>query len=144
MKQIFSAAFVAVMLQLFFSNQNTKVNINKLLGAYMNNLTRFLIAVFFATLSISAHAGSSSGYITQILVVADTATFSAGTHNSKPACSTVGEDWSVSLSSPGGRAMYAMLLSAFAQHLAIGVSGTGGCTAWPDRETPNYIWINSP
>lgn len=95
-----------------------------------------------ATLADSASAGSSTGTVAQILVVTgDVVTFSAGSHQGKSACSTTADDWAFSLTTASGKAMYALLLSAQAQGKSIGVVGTQACTAWPDRETPQYIYL---
>ena len=106
--------------------------------------------VSFLVFAGSANAsGSSSGQVTGILVVSapwaapspssDVAVFSAGSHSGKPACSVIGDDWSISLTTPSGRAMYALILSAQAQGKSVNVAGSNTCSAWGDRETP--VWI---
>jgi hypothetical protein len=100
------------------------------------------LCLTFAALAGSANAGSSTGTVTQIMVVTgDVVTFSAGVHQGKPACSTAADDWALSLTTASGKAMYALLLSAQSQGKPITVLGTQACTAWPDRETPQYIHL---
>ncbi len=109
----------------------------------MTKMLKILISGVFTMFCFTAHAGSSSGQITQVVVtgVGDAVIFTAGPHVNKPACSTVGDDWSISLTTPGGRAMYALVLSAQAQRLPVIVTGNtpNNCSAWGDRETPIYI-----
>jgi hypothetical protein len=98
-------------------------------------LSFLLISIFGV-----AHAGSSYGKITTIYAhTGDVILFGAGTHAGKPACSTVGDEWSISLATAAGRAMYALLLSAQAQGKAVTAMGANTCSAWGDRETPYFI-----
>lgn len=90
----------------------------------------------------SANAGSSSGPIDTLMALrANLIVFSAGNHQNKPACSTIANDWAFSLATPGGKAMYALLLSAQAQGKVVNVYGEHACPDWGDRETPQYIYI---
>lgn len=101
-----------------------------------------LIICFVVTANF-AWAGDSSGKVQHIMVhKGDVVMFSAGIHNNKPSCSTVGEHWALSLSTENGKAMYAMLLSATAQGKTINVKGEDVCNAWGDRESPKYMSIN--
>ena len=72
----------------------------------------------------------------------DVVIFNVGTHGNKPACSSVGDQWALSLSSSAGRAMYALLLAASMQGQTVHVQGTGLCDAWPDRESPRWLVVN--
>lgn len=91
----------------------------------------------------NAHAGSSSGAVSMLMVHSpEIVIFRAGTHLNKPACSTAGEDWAISLNSHSGRAIYAMLLTAKSQNKNVTVIGQGICSAWGDREAPLYILLN--
>lgn len=90
-----------------------------------------------------AGAGTSGGVVTLLMAHAhDIVIFSAGTHERKPSCSVINDEWALSLTTPTGKAMYAILLLAKAQGKTVSVQGTGVCTAWLDRETPMYIQIN--
>ena len=87
-----------------------------------------------------AYAGNGSGLINKIGVrQADVVVFNVENHTDKPDCNTVGDEWSISLATENGKSMYALLLSAAAQHKSVAVVGTGECQAWSDRETPLYI-----
>jgi hypothetical protein len=89
-----------------------------------------------------AIAGSSVGVVTRIYAHSgDVILFSAGSHQGKPACSTAADEWAFSLSTQSGKAMYALLLTAYAQGKQVAVVGTGTCSAWGDRESPVYIYI---
>jgi hypothetical protein len=103
---------------------------------------RVISALSLMVLASSASAGSSSGIVAGIYANDDdTIIFFAGSHEGKPACSTVGDSLALSLATPAGRAMYAMLLSAQAQGKSVSVGGTGTCSATPDRESPRYIAV---
>jgi hypothetical protein len=106
----------------------------------MHLVKRLAIAGAFG-LSGGAMAGSSTGPVTIMVYKADLVVFDTGSHADKPTCSAAGNNWAVSLTTPGGRAIYAALLAAQAQGRSVQVIGTGGCSDWPDRETPMAISI---
>jgi len=101
--------------------------------------------VFILSVSIAASAqagGSSTGRIVdQLIGNTGVAMFSAGVHQSKPACSTVGDAWAFDVKTPAGAAMYSFLLSAYAQGKTINVVGTGNCDIWGDRESVAYLTV---
>jgi hypothetical protein len=98
-----------------------------------------------AVLADVAQAGTSSGPVTELKAISSTTpnivVFVAGSHAGKPGCSTVADEWALSLATEGGRAQYALLLAASAMGRTVTVMGTGSCT-WPDREAPSYITLN--
>jgi len=52
----------------------------------------------------SANAGSSNGVVAAMYAhEGDVVIFSAGSHQGKPACSTIGDDWAISLTHQQGR-----------------------------------------
>lgn len=57
-----------------------------------------------------------------------------------PQCNTTFEEWGVRLDTKG-KAMYAMLLTAKSQNIAVHVTGYGDCRDQPDREAPSQIWM---
>jgi hypothetical protein len=113
-----------------------------LIGVEMDRrLMSALVAVLALVQSPCVQAGNSNGPVTKIYAHAnDIVIFAAGTHNEQPACS--GNEWALSLTTPTGKAMYALLLLAYAQGKPVSVVGTSACTAWPDRETPVYITLD--
>jgi hypothetical protein len=105
----------------------------------MKLLKALMLALTLSQTSAWA-AGSSVGPITVLFVHhGDLLVFAAGANSGKPACSVIGDEWSVNVSTPTGKAMLAVLLSAQAQGKSVAVGGSGACTAWLDRETP--VWI---
>jgi hypothetical protein len=101
-----------------------------------------IAALSFLVLVDSANAGSSSGIVAVIYAhEGDVVMFVACSHQGRPACSTIGNDWAISLATPTGKAMYAMLLSAQAQGKPVNVVGTDTCSAYGDREAPRYISV---
>jgi hypothetical protein len=57
----------------------------------------------------------------------------ANAHTNKPVCS--GIEWALSLATPGGRGVYATLLSAQAQGRPVTLYGFNNCNVWGDRES---------
>ena len=101
-----------------------------------------IVTVFLMVLIGSNEAfavGSSVGSVSPLYVQGNKAFFTAGTHNEKPACSTVGDEWAIDISSESGKAVYAMLLTAYSLNSEVIVYGTGKCTVWIDREDVNYM-----
>lgn len=100
---------------------------------------------FFGCVTPQAIAGDSSGQVASLTVLGHPHNVvhfqigQPGNHNNKPACSTWGEEWALSLATEGGRAQYAMLLSAVMSGRSVNVAGTNACIAWGDRETPESI-----
>lgn len=93
--------------------------------------------------SAAALAGSANGFVRRVLVHSPgVVMFDVGAHNSRPACSTVGNEWAFNLDKPRGRAMYALLLSATNLDIPVGVQGTGKCSAWGDREDVYFLYMD--
>ena len=105
-------------------------------------MLRVLPLVVLSCCASSAMAGSSVGTVTKIWAhERDVVMFAAGLHSGEPSCRTKSDEWSVSLATASGKAMYALLLTAQAQGGSITVEGTQACTAWSDRETVRYIHL---
>lgn len=107
-----------------------------------------LLAALAFVASGKAIAGHSEGKVTMLMAhVGDLVMFRAGAHHNKPTCSTVGDEWAISLKSETGKAMYSLLLSAQAQGKSVTVIGPPNgtqpesCPAWPDRESPVYVFM---
>ena len=104
--------------------------------------TKFISFLFILLLPISVQASSPTGKVGQLLVHKDNIIFFSiiGTPN---ACATTGlppGDFSVSLSSKGGQAIYSMLLTAKTLGQVVSVNA-GNCLA-SHRKIVNYIWRN--
>ncbi len=108
----------------------------------MKIITALLITIYLFA-SNFAFAGDASGKVKHIMVhTGDVVMFSVGTHNNKPACSTVADDWVLSLKTEKGKAMYSMLLSAAAQGKTVNIIGENACNGWGDRESPLYMYVS--
>ena len=114
----------------------------------LSNLIKVVMIWMTLILSGQSFAGSGGGFVEKIIVHTTTdgigvVMFTSESNANKAACSTTneGRDWAFSLATEQGKAMYALLLSAQAQHKAINVLGKDLCVAWHDREEPNYIYI---
>lgn len=87
-------------------------------------------------------AGTSTGTVSKLFVhQPNILMFKAGTPTGAPACSNLGE-WAIEIDTAFGKSLYAMLLSAQSQGQTVIVEGTNVCSAWGDRESPRYIYIN--
>ena len=62
-----------------------------------------------------------------------------GPRDATPACSTQNYRWAFAAQSAEGQAKLAILLTAYALHKKLFVSGTGTCGEWPDTETVSYF-----
>jgi hypothetical protein len=99
-----------------------------------------LLAV--AALSLqSAFAQESIGTVTRLLPHAgDVVIFAiSGNRTNTPACSTVPNEWVLSLTTHYGRAQYAMLLMAVAQNRPARVVGWGTCISSFARAEPGWM-----
>ncbi len=67
----------------------------------------------------------------------------SGSRANSPACSSQGSEWALSLTTPTGRAMYAMLLAANTQNRAVRVVGWGTCLSWTQRAEPGWMQIEN-
>jgi hypothetical protein len=87
----------------------------------------------------------SVGTVSRLAVHAgDVIIFSiAGPRTNSPACATAGVERALSLTSPTGRAMYAMLLTAAAQNRAVRVHGWGPCLGWTQRAEAGWMQFES-
>jgi hypothetical protein len=104
---------------------------------------RIFPITFGLALAANVNAGEGSGKITQIMPGATNGAvlFTTEIHSNKPACSTQGNEWALSVNTEGGRAMYAALLQAAATGQRIWVTGKNDCSVWGDREAPLWIII---
>lgn len=100
------------------------------------------IALFAVFTAGSANAGSSTGLVTALKVhTGDVVMFAAGSIGQRAACGVAGDEWAISLNTPTGKAIYALLLSANAQGKQVLVTGSNACNAWSDRETPYWVQL---
>ncbi|MBY0572346.1 MAG: hypothetical protein K2P84_01590 [Undibacterium sp.] len=95
--------------------------------------------------SMMAFAGSSSEGLVTIPLATDYGAFifSAGTPTNKPSCSTAtAGNYAVNLNTAGGRAIQALVLTAYANGKSLRVDGKGICESiQTDRESVNYVYI---
>ena len=86
----------------------------------------------------SAHAGSSSGKVTTLIINgANFLFFTAGVKTGSPSCGN-NNQWAINLATAQGKTIYAMLLSAQAQDKTVSVFGNNTCNNWGDREDVLY------
>ncbi|MFT4929090.1 MAG: hypothetical protein ACI8WB_005220 [Phenylobacterium sp.] len=92
-----------------------------------------------------SHAGSGVGKVKHLMVhEGDVVMFSTGPRTEMAECSTVGDDWMLSIATEKGKAMYAMLLASAAQGLTVSVQGHGACNVWPGRESVKFMSVVYP
>jgi hypothetical protein len=96
-----------------------------------------LATVLFAH-PASASSSSSAAILGVSAAVEGLGSFSqSGSRTSLPTCAT-STYWSIDLSSPGGPATMAALISAYLSNKPISVTGTGTCNAY-GQEFVSYI-----
>lgn len=104
-------------------------------------LFKLCLAVMAVTAISTASASTSNqGSIGNITVQNGKMFFEQrGSRTAAPTCSTQNYRWVFDAQSPDGQAKAAVLLSAYALHKQIYVSGTGACSDWSDTESVDYI-----
>ncbi|RZS83194.1 hypothetical protein EV217_1934 [Phyllobacterium myrsinacearum] len=106
----------------------------------MYKCNTIIIAVYLIfTQTLTANAGTGHGLIHGIIAIRGIITFTLETHENGPVCHTVTNDFAFDSTTPEGKSKYALLLIALTAKKAIGVEGTGNCSAWGDRETAEKI-----
>ena len=115
----------------------------------MINMVKATMFAFLVWVSTTGQlwAGSSSGFVTNLLVVDDgRVIFEAGNHINKPDCSTETQQgsWVFGLGTNSGRAMYELLQTAIQQNLSVTVEGRSQCYfPYNAREQVYYLVINN-
>lgn len=109
---------------------------------YRKILLALCLSALGGSAATSAYAnGSGSGLVVGLNAEGPSGKFStSGGHPNAPPCST--GRWAVDISTTQGQAMWATIMTAYAQKLAIAVGGTGACSVWPDSET--VAWVQLP
>jgi hypothetical protein len=106
-------------------------------------MVKIILSAFALFYSTTAVAGWTSGQIKSIVITKNNILiFDSGIKNQPPNCQTVPNQWVVDLNTAGGKAIYALILSAQAQGKEVIVVGQNSCAVWPDRETVDHLWIN--
>ncbi|SFJ62728.1 hypothetical protein [Caulobacter sp. UNC279MFTsu5.1] len=99
----------------------------------------------FLSLAPAAHASDAqAGYITNIIPFGDGGVIlfdHDGSRSPRPACATLPQRWAFNASGAGGQARLSALLTAFAAHKRIEISGLATCSQWGDTETLSYFVI---
>jgi hypothetical protein len=97
----------------------------------------------FTSISGVVHAGYSGGPVENLRAhQPNVVMFKAGYIQSSPSCGRY-DEWAVAIDTPGGKAIYTLLLLAYAHGRMVTVSGTHACEAWPDRESPGNVVIQN-
>lgn len=104
----------------------------------MNIFKSIPVLVGTILLATSAHAGSSSGKVTTLLVNSSNFLFfTVGTKIGSPLCGNNNE-WAINLATAQGKSIYALLLAAKALDKNVTISGNNTCNNWGDREDVLY------
>jgi hypothetical protein len=105
-------------------------------------MKKFLLAfMMLAQAGIASASATGSGYLTQYLILNGVAFFwHNGTRSTPPACDTQGR-FAFNVTTPVGQAALSGLLTAFASHKPVAITGTGACTDWSDSETMQYFSV---
>lgn len=91
--------------------------------------------------SIAIAGGSGSGTVSFLLGVSTGhLLFGTSVSASHPACATDG--WAFDVTTPGGKMMAALLVSAQASGKQVNIAGAGACDVYPGRETVVYVVVS--
>lgn len=108
----------------------------------MKLIHSLLAAAALSTFAGAAFAGNSSGTPAGVLAAQNgIVIFSAGTKAGGPVCASIPNDWAVNTTTPDGKAIYALLLTAISTGRNVAVTGTNNCDAWGDRETAAQLLL---
>lgn len=108
----------------------------------MKNIKYLLIAIASTMIIGHAHAGTSTGKVTTMIVNASNFLFfTAGTKTGSPGCGN-NNQWAINLGTAKGKSIYAMLLAAQMQDKSVTIYGNNTCNEWGDREDVLYGMIN--
>lgn len=111
----------------------------------MRHLGKIALLSILLGLSDVVMAGSSAGTPTNVGAVDGVVVFTAGTKSGGPTCAVVTQEWAADTTTPTGKAIYALLLTAISSGRNVAVQGAGpgqdNCSAWPDRETATGLWL---
>lgn len=101
-----------------------------------------MLAVSLLGGTMIAQAGTASGkVISAVATRASLFAFYVGPIAGRASCTPI-DEWAIDNSQPGGRAMIATILAAWAQGLTVDVQGTGNCDAWGDRESAAFVSVH--
>lgn len=104
----------------------------------MKIISRITAASILVLLACTAHAGSSSGKVTTMLINSSNFLFfTAGVKSGSPACGNNNE-WAINLATAQGKTVYALLLAAQAQDKTVVIAGNNTCNNWGDLEDVLY------
>ncbi len=104
---------------------------------------KVILVIFFSVFSGVVLAGASEGFVgTPLVNEQGVFMFSAGAKQGVT-CATLKDQWALDAKTSAGKAMQALVLSAYAQGKRLHVEGRGpsACDVWGDRETPSYLFI---
>lgn len=105
----------------------------------MKKLILALAALVQASMASASVTGP--GYLWQYLVLNGVAfIWHNGTRSTPPSCDTQGR-FAFNVTTPAGQAALAGILTAFASHKPVVITGTGACTDWSDSETMQYFSV---
>ena len=112
--------------------------------------TKLALGTLFACgfASAAAAGGAGAGYISQIYSVPASGVVlfvDSTNHTSPPTCeaSSSPNRYALDVSTSAGQAALTVLMTAYAHHNQIVVSGTGSCSVWGDAETVQWLYIQS-
>lgn len=107
----------------------------------------FLLIAAITLLGNAIAAGMSEGPVRHLEIYYQALILKVGdpiNHLNKPSCSTVGDDWVIDLTTDGGKAMYALLLTTYNSGEEVYVYGSGACAGpLSDREQAIQVLIRN-
>ncbi|MBB5986668.1 hypothetical protein [Sphingobium lignivorans] len=126
-----------------FGMSNNEIMIDMPLEVKMIRLASFVMVIMGLCTATSGVASTSAqGYVLAITQIRQGPfIFSQnGTRTAQPSCSTLNR-WAVDTSTDAGKAMVAIILSAYSMRKKVVIQGTGDCSTWFDSEAVDYLYI---
>ena len=114
-----------------------------MLGVEMIRLMSLIMAIMGLCTATSGVASTAAqGYVLAITQLREGPFIfgQSGDRTAQPSCSTLNR-WAVDTSTDAGKAMVAIILSAYSMRKQIVIQGTGDCSVWFDSEAIQYLHV---
>lgn len=118
----------------------------------MSGVTRAVVQASLWAMLLAASMSASAAGTTRTVTIKQTQSVASSNVNifvvilsspatGSPSCATETDRFVVSPSTPGGMAMIANLLSAYATGATVTITGNGACDVYPDMETIYSVYV---
>lgn len=107
-------------------------------------MKKIYIILMTMTFQASYAGGSNENVIQPIANHTGVLFFHANSKVNTPNCGLPQpERWAIDTSTPGGKTMAALVMTAFALGKSVAVTGAENCDIWGDTESVDYLFISN-